>query len=369
MHFSTRRAGRGFTLVEMLVVIAMIGTLVSLLLPAINSARAAARNAQCQNNLRQFHIGMMAHAEHSNDRLCSGAFDWQRDGCVVELSWVADLITEGTLVGKMLCPANPAQISDTYNDLVDFTPAGNCVNYLGSATTTALDGSTIKNPCRELAAIGAGPARVPLIEEKFYKSHYNSNYTASWFLVRGGVLLNPSGNLLEKVAGCGTGVTSRNSTSGPLSRTDIDSSPVSASVLPLMGDGATVGTLSAAIADQDAGFATALPFTGGPRMIADLSVPSFASGTPKAGAAGWWKVWAKGTLQDYRGFAPVHRGRCNILFADGSVRVFEDLDKDGQFNNGFAAGIGTPVPFASDQIELPPEEVESNYDLIDKPRN
>lgn len=83
----------GFTLVELLVVVAIIGMLVSLLLPAVQSSRNAARSSQCKNNLRQIGMGLHAHHEALGS-FPVGATEFRKRGQTAQrqLAWSAFLL-------------------------------------------------------------------------------------------------------------------------------------------------------------------------------------------------------------------------------------------------------------------------------------
>lgn len=75
------RDHRGFTIIEMLVVISIIGILVSLSLPALQSAREAARRAECLNNLKQIGLAALNHHDQQGYYPSSGwGPNWTGDG-------------------------------------------------------------------------------------------------------------------------------------------------------------------------------------------------------------------------------------------------------------------------------------------------
>lgn len=121
-------AKKGFTIVELLVVITIIGLLMALLLPAVNSARRTAREAQCMNNSRSLGQAMLGHAtakEYFPGRLSN----LPTNSGVLEVSWFVRLLpylerndlhdalkdgifSQNTYLEMAVCPSDPPATLD-----------------------------------------------------------------------------------------------------------------------------------------------------------------------------------------------------------------------------------------------------------------
>lgn len=117
---ATTKTRSGFTLVELLVVIAIIAILVALLLPAVNSAREAARRMACQNKVRNIALACLNH-ESALRRFPSGAVNNDRSSKngpswhILILPYVEDNSLNDSINSDILEAAQENRPFDMYN--------------------------------------------------------------------------------------------------------------------------------------------------------------------------------------------------------------------------------------------------------------
>ena len=357
-----------------LVLIALIGLLMMMLVPAVSRSRKAARAAQCQDNLRRFGVGFQAHAQADGQtRFCTGAYDWERDGCPDTVGWVADLVNDGFCRPiDMLCPSNPMKGLEELQVLYSTTPmAGEGID--GSLLRAGICGEADAFvPGGRFGAEGSAKRREAIATYILDKG-YSTNYTAHWFLVRGGpkVTQEDFQHIDGKIDGYTIRLASATSwkprrngateiCTGPLKRIDVQKSKMRvtttpSAMIPLLADGA--GSLGTNSKFENGPYVDSLTmsFSDGPatwsysvhKIVPVAGKVVVGRVTGLAGSTPQWtgQIYEEaqgfyyGTvgLQDSRQFTCPHNGSANFVMADGSVREFGDQNGDKVLNPGFWA--------------------------------
>ena len=346
-----RHRTRGFTLVELMVVIAIIALLVAILLPSLSQAREAAKGASCASHLRTFSTAfeMYAAQDHRQAR-SSGAFDHRRDGDVRTVGWVADVINlKVGSPGQTLCPTNRWKINEKVAD------------YTGAATTGT------DNPLRWAA--NGGAALVPIIDPvtkkeqaaEFWTKGYNTNYATTWHFSRGdptaadGYGSNGDASDPSKCPRDGD---------GPLNDSHLSNSPISVDRIAVMGDSragdANDSEVTQAYADVINKFTDKQVV-----QVGDLTVESFTDGMSVDYSTVTGDAGRKG--HEFNDIAPLHNpkkgdvvgGYANLLFADGHVaKVY---DTGGQL--GYYGDPDNPQNDVPDGFLGPYKTTGTNFEI------
>ncbi|WP_165223745.1 DUF1559 domain-containing protein [Aquisphaera insulae] len=313
--------GRGFTLIELLVVIAIIAVLIALLLPAVQSAREAARRIQCTNNLKQIALAASTY-ETANGAFPMGNMNFKFPTC--GSAYPSDATIHSTFVSIMPFMESGAQFN-SYNLIRPFVSVSNTTS--SNVQVNAYTCPSDLDFTQEDVAAGY----VPYVHISYGTSRgRNENIGYNWANSAPPDSTAPYYKSCncdpgDGMFGCEASVaisavtdgTSNTFLFGEMSRfKDEPASPFA------------IGNITIVFADDYSG-KSGMPTSGAfviPRLNAQPDRTGAVYSACFASAVyptDWINVQACQNLGQY-GFRSLHPGGANFAFADGSVRFIKD---------------------------------------------
>jgi len=190
MKMNSTNTKRGFTLIELLVVIAIIGVLASMLMPALSRAKAMAKRAACQGNLRQLQLSLQMYADDNQDlippRGTPGAEAYGGNAVV----WSEALKPYYTDPALLQCPTDVGKADRSYllNGFLDYfvinNYSGNWEEFTGHAYRAGnYPGMKLSNISYPSETIVFGEMKQGLENQDFYMDFWPPDWVPSEHIV------------------------------------------------------------------------------------------------------------------------------------------------------------------------------------------